>query len=115
MIHENTLRAFWDSGSTEMFAAREQRCIEALRRRQPLTDREVMIACGFAEPNQVRPRLTTLIAAGVLVECGSTRCPITSKTVRLVRLATKEQQTDLPFDAGQLAAIAAGINQQRSA
>ncbi len=96
-----------------MFSKREQLCIAALRRRQPLTDREVMIACGFSEPNQVRPRLTALKDAGVIVECGSTKCPVTSKTVRLVRMAPKEQQTDLPIDAGQIQAIAEGIDQQR--
>lgn len=113
MIHPHTLLSFHTSGSTEMFEKREQQCIEALRRRQPLTDREVMVACGFSEPNQVRPRLTKLLALGVLVEVEPVRCAITGKTVRRVRLAIKEQQTDLPLDAGQIAAIAAGIDQHR--
>lgn len=46
------------------------------------------LATHFGHPencNFVAPRVNDLIAAGLLVECGNTRCPVTQKTVRLVR------------------------------
>jgi len=35
--------------------------------------------------NFVAPRVNDLMNAGLLVEVGSKRCPITGKTVRMVR------------------------------
>lgn len=51
----------------------------------PLTDREVMEALEMHDPNMVRPRITRLIAKGILKETGSRQCPSTN---RLVRTAT---------------------------
>jgi hypothetical protein len=46
------------------------------------------LATHFGHPenlNFVAPRVNDLINAGLLVEVGSKRCPITGKTVRMVR------------------------------
>ena len=46
------------------------------------------LATHFGHPenlNFVAPRVNDLIAAGLLTECGNTKCAITQKTVRLVR------------------------------
>lgn len=52
-----------------------------------LTDREVAILLGRSDMNAVRPRITELIRASLLVESGVKRCPVTKKAVRLVRKA----------------------------
>lgn len=79
------------------------------------TDRQVMAALGFTDPNAVRPRITELVQAGLLLECGEVADALTGKTVRLVRRrgalelqrwlaaqrpeATAEQQGELPIRA----------------
>jgi hypothetical protein len=51
----------------------------------PQTDRQVMTALGFSDMNSVRPRITELIKAGLLIESGDTVDYVTGKRVRLVR------------------------------
>ncbi len=53
----------------------------------PATDREVMRGLGFVEPNAVRPRISELIDAGLVAECGERLCVTTGQRVRLVRTA----------------------------
>lgn len=50
------------------------------------TDRQVQIEMGFPEPNSVRPRITELIKAGLLEECGKCKCNVTGKQVRMVKV-----------------------------
>ncbi len=52
-----------------------------------VTDRMVCRALGYSDMNQVRPRITELLAMGKLRELGSQRCHHTGKTVRTVVLA----------------------------
>lgn len=49
------------------------------------TDREIMSAMGFHEPNSVRPRITELIEKGYLVEIGNRICPVSGRKVRVCR------------------------------
>lgn len=51
-----------------------------------VTDRQVMKALGYTDPNKVRPGITELIKSGVVEECGEVYDAETLKTVRLVRL-----------------------------
>lgn len=51
---------------------------------RPCTDREVMQALGFTDPNSVRPRITELIDAGLIKEAGTTTDELTGKKVRRV-------------------------------
>lgn len=100
-IHINSLRAFMQ-GSDELFGKRHRQIIGIFRRSPgPRTDREIMIALGFSDPNSCRPRITELVETGVLVEYGETECPITKKTVRLVTLA-KQQAAQSEFNLGQV-------------
>ncbi len=93
-IHPNSVAAYW-TGSLDLFGKRHKKVLEALRAaRGPRTDREVMVACGFADPNSVRPRITELLEAGILWESGSVECPVTRREVRLVALATREAQAE---------------------
>jgi len=59
------------------------------------TDRGVMAQLGFAERNQVQPRITELIKAGSLQETGSVKCEITGKKVRLVGLPQGQMEMSL--------------------
>ena len=96
-IHPNSVRAYWE-GRDELFGKRHQKVIAALRRSGTSSDREVMIACGFADMNSVRPRITELIEVGIVEPHGDIICPVTKKRVRLVRLAKREAQAE--FDLG---------------
>ena len=99
-IHSNSVASYWQ-GSLDLFGKRHQQVIRALRASAlPMTDREVMIALGFSDPNCVRPRLSELIDAGLAYECGDRECPVTRKRVRLVRLVTREAQAE--FEMGEV-------------
>jgi hypothetical protein len=96
-IHPNSVLAYWE-GRDELFGKRHQKVISALRQGGTLSDREVMIACGFSDMNAVRPRITELIEVGIVEPHGDIICPVTKKRVRLVRLAKREAQAE--FDLG---------------
>ena len=51
----------------------------------PLSDSDVMAILGFTDLNSVRPRITELLKAGKLEECGSKIDPVTHRTVRVSR------------------------------
>lgn len=51
----------------------------------PATDRDVMRGLGFTDMNAVRPRISELIDARLLVECGKRRCATTAQAVRIVQ------------------------------
>lgn len=49
---------------------------------RPMSDREVMHALGFTDPNAVRPRISSLIEGHWLVYGPDVECPVTHKRVR---------------------------------
>lgn len=113
-IHPNSVSAYWQ-GRLELFGKRHQKVIAALRAaRSPLTDREVMIACGFSDPNAVRPRITELVDAEIVLEVDAVTCPVTRKTVRRVKLATREAQSELPLAELLTPAVSAELNRRAS-
>lgn len=59
------------------------------------TDRDVMHGLGFTDPNSVRPRITTLVESGLLVEVGERQDSQTHKTVRVVDVPRGPQQMRL--------------------
>jgi hypothetical protein len=70
-------------------------CADTLNKRQkaifyhlfysgPATDREVKEKLGYTDMNQVRPRITELLRAGLAIEVSETVCPTTGQTVRVV-------------------------------
>lgn len=81
-IHENSRAAYLSS--LGMIGRRAQMVLDYVRAHGRSTDRQVMDGLGFREPNQVRPRISELVDLEALREVGSTRCPVTGKTVRLV-------------------------------
>lgn len=94
--HVNSLLAFAE-GKEDLFSKREWQVLGALKDLRQATDREIMIALGFADMNSVRPRITELIADGLIVEAFSIVDPVTGKTVRVVRLAEHQRRAQREF------------------
>ena len=87
--HPNSITAN-ENGKAGPFGKRAQAIIDVYKQCSSITDREVKKALGFEDMNAVRPRITELVKAGVLMECGSIADPVTGMRVRLVRLAQKQ-------------------------
>jgi DNA-binding Lrp family transcriptional regulator len=84
LIHPNSVKAYYEG--QKAFTERHHKVLEYLQEHRIATDREIMRGLGFGEPNAVRPRITELVQAGVLRECGTLSDPETLKTVRLVEV-----------------------------
>lgn len=82
-MHQNSLFAFAEQKTK--LSGRAMDILAAIKKIPPVTDRQIMSIMGFGEPNAVRPRLTELIQMGLVEECGSVRCKVTGKTVRVVK------------------------------
>ena len=100
MIHQNSLFAFQENATR--LSKRERAIVEMLEgdtmQHMGRTDRMIMNALGFTDPNAVRPRITALIERGVLEECGDCKDGITGMTIRRVRIK-RAQQADFPQEA----------------
>lgn len=88
-MHSNSIAAYY--GTQALLSKRAAAVLEFLQQCGPATDRQVMLGLGFSEPNSVRPRITELMEAGLVIETGSTRCTTTGKTVRLVDVQRNPQ------------------------
>ena len=111
-IHPNSVAAYWQ-GNEELFGQRHQKVIAALRASAiSLTDREIMIRCGFTDMNAVRPRITELIDCGIAIPCGSIECPITHKTVRKVQLRKFEPQPQFEMTEILTPSVVAKLSQR---
>jgi hypothetical protein len=95
-VHNNSIE------SNQLFdkAAREALVIRIYEnaRGTPLTDRQVLQQTGMEDMNYVRPSITGLIERGLAQEVGKTRCPVTKRHVRLVRLANVPVQVKTSVD-----------------
>ena len=88
-IHQNSVAAWkaFDPGT------RARQVCEALAvALRPVTDREIATKLGSQDMNYARPAITGLIESGYVVEDGNTRCRVTGRTVRRVRLATAAER-----------------------
>lgn len=85
--HANSVAAYCESG--EKFGARALAVVGQLKALGQATDKQVASAMGFTHKAAVQPRISELVAAGILAECGSARDPDTGKTVRVVAVAFK--------------------------
>jgi DNA-binding Lrp family transcriptional regulator len=95
-MHANSLAAY-QAGNLEAFPQRAQMILGALAELGRATDRQVCERLGFADMNACRPRISELIAAGVIEECGDILDPLTKRPVRVVRIVSK--QTEFGFVA----------------
>ena len=88
-VHQNSIAAFYQEQTK--LSRRAADVLWFIREHGACTDREVMNGLGFSEPNAVRPRITELLEAGLLVDVGNTRCHFTGKTVRKVDIPRPQQ------------------------
>ncbi len=93
-MHQNSLEAHATERDSGRLGKRAQRIMEIFEWApgSNWTDRMVMKALSFRDPNAARPRISELIKAGQLEECGSTIDADTGKRVRLVRLRQGQQR-----------------------
>lgn len=54
-----------------------------------MTDRDIIQTLQESDVNNVRPEITRLKQDGIIMECGEKTCPVTGKTVRLIKLTGK--------------------------
>jgi len=94
-MHKNSLKTYDEE--RYRLNDRASKIFELLRANpgSSYTDRQIMTRLGFSEPNQVRPRITELIERELVTECGSVKCDVTGKTVRLVKLYTNTNQLEM--------------------
>lgn len=89
--HENSMIAFEETVK-ERDARRKAVLSVYQSSNNPLTDRDVMVSLGFNDPNATRPRITELVADGILIECGKIRDRLTKRLVRLTKIRQPEIQ-----------------------
>ncbi|KKL78080.1 hypothetical protein LCGC14_2028470 [marine sediment metagenome] len=92
MIHQNSREAYH-----ELDLSKRQKIVYCafIVASRPMTDRLALIALGYpsgGDMNKVRPRITELIAAGLLEEKGKTQDSVTGRTVRLVGLPAEQKE-----------------------
>ena len=80
-MHTNSLTAFAETRTER--ASLESRILGLMADGAARTDREIAYELGHPEP--LRPRVTGLVADGLLHEVGAKECPVTHKTVRLTK------------------------------
>ncbi len=95
-MHVNSLSAY-HTGQHETFSERELAILSTLKAKRWATDRDLMTALGFSDMNAVRPRITELIADGLIEEIGTTNDTTTGKRVRRIALRPMAQQQTLLF------------------
>lgn len=96
-MHVNSLLAYWQ-GKGELFSERENDILRAVGKMKRATDREVMLALGFADPNKVRPRITEMLSEGLLEEIGNIEDPISGKTVRVLGIKRDPRKAQREFE-----------------
>jgi hypothetical protein len=97
-MHEHSVRAYLEETDSGAIGARAARILEEyIASPVSLTDREVKTRIGYSDMNSVRPRITELIKAGLLEECGSVRDEVTGKSCRSVRLKVREPKQEALF------------------
>lgn len=84
-MHGNSLSAYAGLELNE----RQSAVLAIYLHSPPLTDRGCMARMETADPNAVRPRVSELLEAGLLEECGAVRCSVTGRTVRVCQPTTK--------------------------
>lgn len=85
--HANSLDAH--SSMERVLVGRRAEIVAWLRNHGPATDREIVTGLYYqgADMDLVRPRVTELLDAGVLIEAGNIRDPVTDRIVRRTSLS----------------------------
>jgi hypothetical protein len=87
-VHQNSLAAYRSEGR-HLHSREIEILIWASNHTGSYTDRAIAELMGFAHRADVQPRISTLVADGLLHENGKTPCPVTGKLVRAVRITEK--------------------------
>ena len=95
-VHAHSCEAFAAFRAEGAAGRRQRRILELASKRATWTDREMAEALGFDDLNAVRPRVTEMLADGLLVECGACQCPRSGRKVRLWRLASSADACPAP-------------------
>lgn len=82
MIHKNSLFAWATSKKT--LSERARLVLDYVKHHGAMTDKSIAQALGFNHKSAVQPRISELVAMGLLHEVGSDKDPETGKTVRKV-------------------------------
>ena len=85
-IHEHSREAYKSTEVQAKLGERDRSVLATVRQCGPMTDREVKLALGFEDMNNVRPTITRLVAMDLLIENGSTKCQESGRKVRLVQV-----------------------------
>lgn len=88
-IHDHSREAY--RAAQGAINPRAKLIVEWLRHNGPATDREIAKGLKFADMNSVRPRVSSLVEGGVLIEVSAKKCDVTGKTVRVVDLSLAER------------------------
>ena len=84
--HQNSILSYRQGLAEGLFSDRQVEVLRALDRLGIATDREIKVSLGYEDGNAVKPRLTELIALGVVEEVGTIEDAITNRTVRRLRI-----------------------------
>lgn len=84
-MHNNSLKCYAEE--RPKLGMRAEGILLHVRAYGPMTDRAICERMGYNDLNSVRPRCTELVRSGLLIECGSVKCPVSGKTVRVVSAA----------------------------
>lgn len=82
MIHDNSRLSYANLDVSR----REREVLDALRVLGIATDRQIAQAMGSEDCNISRPRITALIAKGMVQEIGYQRDEVTGRKVRLIEV-----------------------------
>lgn len=93
-IHANSLATY--RADIDKLGGRAAEVFDWISKHGAHTDREVMNGMGFTDMNSVRPRITELVDAKLLIEVDKVRDELTRKHVRVVCCIGEE----VNYDAG---------------
>lgn len=92
-MHDNSLEAYESIRAT--LKGRQLEIWQILWKTPHMTDREILMAIGGTEMNQVRPRITELLKKDLIRETGSRICFHTGKKCRTLALKKQKPQMEL--------------------
>ena len=82
-MHKNSLEAYKEL--RESLNDRQTHILSIIESKPFLSDRDILREYGGTEMNEVRPRITELIKKGLVQECGTMKCGITGRSVRVLK------------------------------
>lgn len=91
-LHPHSIKAYREA--FDALQGRKRKVFNYLAMYGAQTDRQVMDGLGYSDMNNVRPRITELMADNLADEVGHTKCPVTQRQVRVVKAITECKPND---------------------